>query len=125
MSGGMDRLTTPDNDLSGSYEMLSQITPLILEHQGKGTMSAVLLNPDDPPQKIRVGNYTLEVSYSGPRRAGPGAASSEPPRRAAAIFIATGPERILHGWLWRKRHFYSEHPGRASSDWPPWKKALL
>ena len=56
-------------------------------------MSAVLLNPNDPPQKVRVGNYTLEASYSGPRRVvGPGAAASEPPRRAGAIFIATGPD---------------------------------
>jgi hypothetical protein len=90
MSGGVDRLTTPDNDLSGSYEMLAQLTPLILEHQGNGSMSAVLLNANDRPQKVKVGDYTLEVSYSGPRQPGPGAASSESPRRAGAIFIQTG-----------------------------------
>jgi hypothetical protein len=26
-------------------------------------MSAVLLGPNDPPQKVQVGNYTLEVTY--------------------------------------------------------------
>jgi len=93
MSGGVDRLTTPDTDLSDSYGLLAQLTPLIVEHQGKGAMSAVLLNPNDPPQKVRVGDYTLEASYSGPRRVvGPGAAASEPPRRAGAIFIAAGPD---------------------------------
>ena len=96
MSGGVDRLTTPDNDLSDSYEMLAQLTPLIVEQQGKGTMSAVLLNPNDPPQKVRVGTYTLEASYSGPRRVvGPGAAPSAPPRRAGAIFIQTGPDEYF------------------------------
>ena len=77
MSGGVDRLTTPDTDLIGSYNMLAQLAPLIVEHQGNGTMSAVLLGPNDPPQKVRVRNYTLEVSYLGPRRAGPGEASPD------------------------------------------------
>jgi hypothetical protein len=59
-------------------------------------MSAVLLNPNDPPQKVRVGTYTLEASYSGPRRVvGPGAAPSAPPRRAGAIFIQTGPDEYF------------------------------
>ena len=65
MSGGVDRLTTPDNDLIGSYDLLTQLAPLILEHQGNGTMSAVLLGPNDPPQKVQVGNYTLEATFSG------------------------------------------------------------
>jgi len=30
-------------------------------------MSAVLLGANDPPQKIQVGNYTLEASYLKPR----------------------------------------------------------
>ncbi|MGD0413173.1 MAG: beta-galactosidase, partial [Verrucomicrobiota bacterium] len=46
MSGGVDRLTTPDNELSDSYGLLTQLAPLIVEQQGKGTMSAVLLRPD-------------------------------------------------------------------------------
>ncbi len=49
------------------YDLLAQLAPLILEHQGNGTMSAVLLGPNDPPQKIQVGNYTLEVAATRPR----------------------------------------------------------
>ena len=59
MNGGIDRRLTPDNDLISGYDLATQLTPLILEHQGTGTMSAVLLEPKDPPQKIRLGNYTL------------------------------------------------------------------
>jgi hypothetical protein len=95
MSGGVDRLETPDTDLIGSYDLLSQLTPLILEHQGKGTMSAVLLSPNDPPQKVQVGNYTLEVTFLGSRRVGPSATSPETPPRAGAIFIATGPDEYF------------------------------
>jgi hypothetical protein len=43
--------------------VIAQLAPLISEHQGNGTMSAVLLGPKDPPQKIQVGNYTLEASF--------------------------------------------------------------
>jgi hypothetical protein len=53
-------------------------------------MSAVLLAPDDPPQKIQLGNYTLEVARMRSRVA-PGATAA-PPGYAAAIFIATGPD---------------------------------
>jgi hypothetical protein len=135
MSGGVDRLATPDYDLSDSYDMLSQLTPLIVEQQGKGTMSAVLLNPNDPPQKVQVGNYTLEASYSGPRRAGPGAASSEPPRRAGAIFIATGPDEYFAAGYGVSVTFSPNTPGPplaglatveegtfVNGRWAPWRK---
>jgi hypothetical protein len=95
MSGGVDRLETPDKDLIGSYDLLAQLAPLILEHQGNGTMSAVLLGPNDPPQKVVVGNYTLEATFLGSRRVGPSATAPEPPPRAGAIFIATGPDEYF------------------------------
>jgi len=95
----VDRSAGSDPNLAGAYTLLSQLAPLILEHQGNGTMSAVLLRPNDPPQKIKVGNHNLEVSYQGPRGAPPAqagqqaAASSAP--SAAAIFIATGPDEYI------------------------------
>jgi len=95
MRGGVDKRTTPDNALIDMYDLLSRLAPLILEHQGDGTMSAVLLGPDDPPQKVKVGNYTLEATYLGSRRVGPSATSPEPPLRAGAIFIATGPDEYF------------------------------
>jgi hypothetical protein len=50
-------------------------------------MSAVVLGPDDPPKKVSVGNYTMEVTRAGARR---GVAPS--PNFAAAMFIAVGPD---------------------------------
>ena len=76
--GSKDR-RLPSTELIRGYELISQLAPLIAEHQGKGTMAAVLLGPDDPPQKIQLGNYTLEVARLGPEpclgrhRAGPAA----------------------------------------------------
>jgi len=90
------RIPHPDNDLIGSFDLITQLAPLIAEHQGKGTMSAVLLRgPNDPPQKIHLGNYTLEVGfYSQPKMFGV-PPPPEPPPPAAAIFIATGPDEYF------------------------------
>jgi len=90
------RIPHPDNDLIGSFDAIAQLAPLIAEHQGNGTMSAVLLRgPNDPPQKIKLGNYTLEVKfYIQPKMTG-----VPPPREplppAAAIFIATRPDEFF------------------------------
>jgi hypothetical protein len=77
--------------LADTYDLLSLLAPLILEHQGKGMMSAVLLGPNDPPQKVKVGNYTLEAAFLGPRFLF-GLEPEKDPPPSVAIFIATGPD---------------------------------
>jgi hypothetical protein len=79
----------------GSYDLIAQLAPLIAEHQGNGTMSAVLLGPGDPPQKIQVGNYTLEAAFLNPRRAASGEQPQAAQPSASAIFIATGPDEYF------------------------------
>jgi hypothetical protein len=91
---GVDGSRAPDDDLIGSYDLLTQLTPLILAHQGKGTMSAVFLGPKDPPQKVRVGDYSVEASYTQPRRPATPAPQEVQPF-AGAIFIATGPDEFF------------------------------
>ena len=90
------RIPHPDNDLISSFDLIGQLEPLIAAHQGNGTMSAVLLrSPKDPPQKVQVGNYTLEVKfYSQPKMQGV-PPPPDPPPPAAAIFIATGPDEYF------------------------------
>ena len=91
---GIERPAAPDIELTSSYDVIKQLAPLISEHQGNGTMSAVLLGAGDPPQKIQVGNYTLEAAYLKPRVL-PGSPQPQPPYpNAAAIFIATGPDEF-------------------------------
>jgi hypothetical protein len=89
---GIERPATPDIELTSAYDVIKQLAPLILAHQGNGTMSAVLLGANDSPQKVQVGNYTLEASFLR-LRALPGTPPpQEPPPSAAAVFIATGPD---------------------------------
>jgi hypothetical protein len=95
MNGGIDRRTTPDYDLISGYDLITQLTPLILEHQGKGTMSAVLLEPKDPPAKIQLGDYTLQVAFVKPRAEKRGDPPPQPPTLAGAIFIQAGPDEYF------------------------------
>jgi hypothetical protein len=84
----------PDSDFQIGYDILAQLTPLIVAHQGKGTMSAVLLEPKDPPKQIQLGNYTLTAAFLSSvvgRRWG----STEVPRQGGALFIATGPDEYI------------------------------
>jgi hypothetical protein len=106
------RIPHPDNDLIGSFDLLAQMAPLIAEHQGKGTMSAVLLRgPNDPPQKIHLGNYTLEVGfYSQPKMFGV-PPPPEPPPPAAAIFIAAGPDEFFAAGSGVTVRFSPDTPG--------------
>jgi len=91
---GIERPTTPDIELTSSYDVIAQLAPLILEHQGNGTMSAVVLGPNDPPQKVQVGNYTLEAAFVRPRALPGSPPPPEPFPNSAAVFIATGPDEF-------------------------------
>jgi len=86
-------------DLAGIYDMLARLAPLILDHQGDGTMAAVLMNATDPPQKINLGNYTLQVTFWPIRYTMPLQMPGEPPAGtpppAAALFIAAGPDEFF------------------------------
>jgi hypothetical protein len=89
---GIDGSRAPDPDLTAGYDLIAQLAPVILAHQGTDKISAVLLNQSNPSQKVQVGNYTLTVASPRPR-----AAAGAPPAQAAvpsaaAILIAVGPD---------------------------------
>jgi hypothetical protein len=88
---GIEAHRAPEENLIGSYSIISQLAPLIVEHQGKGTMSAVLLTQDDSPQRVRLGNHTIEATFQFASHPGPRTARRPLPP-AAAIFIMIGPD---------------------------------
>ena len=113
---GSTEAGTPDPDLTAAYDLVSQLAPLISAHQGNGTMSAVLLRgPNDPPQKVRVGNYTLEAAFTSPPkncRRNRRRRERRPP--AAAIFIAAGPDEYFVAGSGVSRQLFSQHTGAAA-----------
>jgi hypothetical protein len=48
--------------LPAAYATLSQLAPLVLENQARGTIAAAWLNKDHPDTQIKLGGYTLNVS---------------------------------------------------------------
>ena len=76
--------------LSRAYATLQQLSPIILEHQGKGTIAAAWLTPEKQTKEIQLGNYKLNVDVWRNRRN---------PEQAAkigyGIFIALGPDEYL------------------------------
>lgn len=84
---GIDRSAGPETGLAQAYGVLSQMAPLILEHQGQGTMTAVMLNQDNASEKLVLGGYELEARYSTRRF---GRAPDVPADPAAGLFISTG-----------------------------------
>lgn len=76
--------------LPRSYAVLSQLAPLILEHQGKGTIAAAWLAQENADQKIQLGDYTLNVELTRDRRT-----PNVLPERGYGIFISVGPDEYV------------------------------
>jgi hypothetical protein len=115
---GIERGVGPDTDLAAAYRVVSQLAPAIAAQQGKDTITAVRMNQGDAPLKIKLGNYTLELTYVGrgrvpiapePTAAGqprPPGAPPAPPQgqpaspgavQATAILMAAGPDEYYLG----------------------------
>jgi hypothetical protein len=52
-------------DLAAAYGMLDNMAPMILEHQGTDSITAVRMVQGDPPKLVKLGNYTLTFTYTG------------------------------------------------------------
>jgi hypothetical protein len=50
------------SELGRSYAVLLQLSPLILEHQGRGDMTGFLFTKEHPSVKALLGGYELEIS---------------------------------------------------------------
>ena len=78
------------NVLRQSYDLLTQLAPLILEHEGKGAMAGLL--PEGPeqrlPQQLRLGGYVLNITYERPSEQNPSVLSG-------GLVISIGPDEFV------------------------------
>ena len=87
-----------DDALGGAYDVLRQLTPLVLEHQGDDSMVGV--RPpvsfdgvvDDMPQSFRLGDYTLHVAFKG---TSPEPAPQRKVEAHGGLIIRLGPDEYL------------------------------
>jgi len=121
----IESITEPTTSLlAASNGIVAQLTPLILEHQGRGTMAGLLPEqPDNPqaqPQQLRLNGYVLNVSFergtppslaegaAAPAGAAPAARSASP---AGGLVIATGADEFLFAGIGVTVTFATAGPG--------------
>jgi len=83
------------NRLTSAYNLLEQMTPLIMEHQGKGTMTGVLLDRSDPAQTIILDNYRLTLTYEPFDRYAYKGNLTDSAFRTGGIVIAVAPDEFI------------------------------
>jgi hypothetical protein len=129
----IERGVSPDSDLAAVYRLVEQMAPMIAAHQGKDSITAVRLNQGDAPKRVALGNYTLELSYTGrgrvpiapeprPQQAQAASPAAQPgrggagqaPMEAAAILIAAGPDEYYMGGGGFRIGFTANTPGPAT-----------
>jgi beta-galactosidase GanA len=85
-----------DNPFKRGYAVLHQLTPLILEHQGKGTMAGFLLDSAAQTAELSLGGYTFTVKheYSWPYAV---RSEGETPRFGGMIIMTAKDEFFIAG----------------------------
>ncbi len=81
--------------LTQGYNVLRQLTPLILKSQGMGSIGAVLLKEGELNQTIDVGHYSVTVSKIQNRRSTAVASSTAEATPTYAMIISTGPDEYV------------------------------
>jgi hypothetical protein len=97
--------------LTAGYDLVEQLTPLIVEHQGKGEMAGLLpenLELQRVPQRVRLGGYALNVTYERPAAAPPAQTSDAP---TGGLVIATGPDEFVVAGTGLVIVFEADSPG--------------
>jgi beta-galactosidase GanA len=60
----IENVANPEsNQFNKGYDILHQLTPLILEHQGRGTMAGFLLDSTGQTAQIKLGGYSFMVKH--------------------------------------------------------------
>ena len=130
----IERSVSADSELAAIYRLVSQMAPMIAAHQGKESITSVRMDQGDAPRRVRLGNYMLELTYTGRGRVpiapepkavrgqapavpagqlGRGSAA-QAPMQAAAILIAAGPDEYYMGGGGFRIGFAANTPGPAT-----------
>src|SRR5450759_705969 len=129
---GIERMVGADTDHEATYRVIAQMAPVIAAHQGKDSITAAVLRQGDASRQVRLGSYTLNLSYTGRGRvpiapeaarpaqqavpappAPPGPAGTAAPMEAAAILVASGPDEFYMGGGGMRISFTPNTPGPA------------
>jgi len=104
----IERGVGADTDLAVAYRVISNLAPAIAAHQGTPEIAAIRTRQGDPPAKLALGGYTLDMAFTGrgrppiapPQATGQaGAAPAGQPEnvQGSAVFIAAGSNEFFMG----------------------------
>jgi len=100
----LDEQTT--DALTSSYDLLKQLSALILERQGKDSIAGLL--PEGPeqraPQQLRLGDFILNITFDRP-------SSQNSNVLSGGLVLATGPDEYLFAGTGLTITFETEKPG--------------
>ena len=100
----LDEQTT--DALTASYDLLRQLSTLILERQGKGLIAGLL--PEGPeqraPQQLRLGDYILNITFDRPSTQNPNVLSG-------GLVLSLGADEYLFAGTGLTITFETEKPG--------------
>ena len=86
----------PQDPLAATYAILDYLAPVILDNQGKGTI--VFLQPtndtDPPTQKLKLGDYTLNITFAAGGNGGGPKAGAVAAAGVAAVAVAAAAARV-------------------------------
>ena len=89
----IESLNPETHRITKSYALLQQLTPLILQQQGLGTMAGVLLDKDHAQGTIYLGNYILHATFELNDKYATPATDVDP--RAGGLIIQTGADEFI------------------------------
>jgi len=94
---GIDQTKPEDDPITKTYAVLSQVTDLILQNQGKGTMVGIYVDSSEKVQTFQLNGYTVKAELMGGSLAELAgyAPRTKPVTMAGGIVIAMGPDEFI------------------------------
>jgi beta-galactosidase GanA len=121
----IESITEPSaGALTAAYDLVAQLTPLLVQHQGRGTTAGLVFEgPENRTgQQVRLGGYALHALFertSGPQLAdgvvvavGGAAPAGASPTPAGGLVIASGPDEMIVAGAGVTVTFSSLEPGQ-------------
>ncbi len=92
----IESVANPGSDrLTKAYGLLEQLAPLILENQGMGTMTGILLDRKNPEQTVEMNGYRFKISFEPLDRFAYKGNLSDSSFRTGGIILSAGPDDYI------------------------------
>jgi len=84
-----------NNPLTQSYDIMSQLSPLILQNQGKGRMAGVLVDGENQEKRIKLGDYTFVCTHEYTSKWTSRSIDEDPWPRMSCLIIQIGRDEFV------------------------------